>query len=77
MSTPGGTARYVGEAWLGFVALVTATLGLWLRLGPAAEPGRALLGIALGNGVAPTLLLIALAGWGVRSRNFPAGSAAV
>ncbi|TFD74037.1 hypothetical protein E3T54_14620 [Cryobacterium sp. Sr8] len=77
MSTPGGTARYVGEAWLGFVALVTATLGLWLRLGPAAELGRALLGNALGNGVAPTLLLIALAGWGVRSRRVPAGSAAV
>lgn len=76
MSTPGGTSRYIAEAWLGFVALVTATLGLWLRLGPAAEPGRALLGIALGSAVAPGLLLIALAGWGVRSGRVPARSAA-
>lgn len=77
MHTPGDESRRGGEAWLGFVALVTATLGLWLRLGPAAEPGPALLGIALGNGVAPGLLLIALAGWAVRFGGVPARDAAV
>ncbi|TFD45048.1 hypothetical protein E3T33_07260, partial [Cryobacterium sp. TMT1-2-1] len=74
MSTPGGTARYVGEAWLGFVAVATAGLGLALALGlgAAADPALAMAGTVLGLGAAPALLLVVLASWAVRSRLVPA-----